>query len=154
MEKLKVLFICRDNAIRSRMAAGFLNTYFGERYEAYSCGISPSAINPRAQEALKEIGIDPLSASLKSIEELSDEKFDCIVTLCDFAKANLPLLPEHRKQLHQGFKDFCLPMLCENAGKSKMCFPLKGKRIEKDTLTAFRYLREEIFHWIENGMVF
>ncbi len=136
------------------MAAGFLNAYFGDRYEAHACGIEPSAINPRASEAMREIGISPLTFTLKSIEELHGKKFDCIITLCDFAKANLSALPEHRKQLHQSFKDFCLPALCENAGKSKMCFPGNNKKIGKDTLTEFRYLREEIFHWIENGMVF
>lgn len=164
IDKLKVLFICKDSAVRSQMAAAFLNAYFGDRYEAYYAGIEPSEINSNAAKAMKEIGIDISSGRPKKIEDLRGEKFDCIITLCDYAKAHLPALPEHKKQLHQSFKNFCLPMLCENAKNFEMCFPeqkkvhQKGrydtKEIEKDTLSAFRYLREAIFNWVENEAIF
>lgn len=113
---------------------------------------------------MKEIGIDISSFGPKKVEDLKDNKFDCIVMLCDYAKENCPKLPEHKKQLQKSFKDFCLPALCENAEKFKMCFPEQkranrnghydAKEIEKDVLSAFRYLREAIFNWIENEMVF
>lgn len=164
MEKLKVLFICKDRAVRSQLAAAFLNTYFGDRYEAYCAGVEPSELNPYAARVMKEIGIDISSCRPKRIEDLYQDKFDCIITLCDYAKAYLSVLPEHKKQLHQGFKDFCIPMLCENAKKFPMCFPEQKKtlqrghydtkEIEKDNLFAFRYLREAIFYWVENEMVF
>lgn len=164
MEKQKVLFICKDSAIRSLLAAAFLNAYFGERYEAYYAGIEPSELNPYADKVMQEIGIDTSSYRPKKIEDLCGNKFDCIVTLCDYALAHLPRLPEHKKELHQGFKDFCIPTLCKNAKKFQMCFPEQKKTLQKvrrDTkeigqniLPAFRYLREAIFYWVENEMVF
>lgn len=86
MEKLKVLFICKDSAVRSQLAAGFLNAYFADRYEAYSAGIEPSEISPNAAKVMKEIGIDISSCRPRRIEGLSQDKFDCIITLCDYAK--------------------------------------------------------------------
>jgi arsenate reductase len=123
MKKQKVLFICKDSAVRSQLAAAFLNAYFGDRYEVYYAGVEPSELNPYAAKVMKEIGIDISSYRPRKIKDLCGNKFDCIITLCDFALAHLPTPSEHKKQLHQGFKDFCIPMLCENAKKFPMCFP-------------------------------
>src|SRR3990167_2992675 len=104
MEKIqrrKVLFICRDNAVRSQIAAAFLNTYFGGRYEAYSAGIEPGEINPCLGKAMEEIGIHICPCRPQKIEELRGDKFDCIITLCDYAKVHSPELPEHKKMMHQ-----------------------------------------------------
>lgn len=164
MKKQKVLFICKDSAIRSQLAAAFLNAYFGDCYEAYYAGLEPVELNPYVVKVMKEICIDISSCRPKKIKDLSGNKFDCIITLCDYAKAHLPTLPEHKKQLHQGFKHFCIPMLCENAKKFQTCFLEQQKtlqdgnydikEIEKDNLLAFRYLREAIFYWVEHEMVF
>lgn len=164
MKKKKVLFICKDGAIRSQLAAAFLNAYFGDRYEACYAGTEPAESNPYAVKVMQEIGIDISACPAKKIENLPENEFDCIITLCDYAQTHLPTLPKHKKQLHQGFKYFCLPRLCENAKKSQMCFPgqpkaLQGchhkiKEIAKDDLLAFRYLREAIFDWVEHEMVF
>jgi len=141
------------------MAATFLNTHFGDRYEACCAGIEPSKTNANAVKALQEIGIDVSRGNPKNPDELKQEKFDCVITLCDFARANLTSLPAHKKELHKSFKNFCLPSLCENAEKFPMCFPAPNsrcdiKKIPGDNLAAFRYLREEIFNWLENEAVF
>jgi len=137
MEKQKVLFICRDSAVRSQLAAAFLNAYFGDRYEAYCTGIEPKELNPYAAKVMKEIGIDISSCRIKRIEDLGQNKFACIITLCDFALAHLPTLPEHRDGLHKGFKDFCTQKFCENAGKSKMCFPAENEAPRAISLRGF-----------------
>ncbi len=167
MDKLKVLFICKDNSIRSQMAAAFLNTYFGDRFEAYSAGIESSEINPYTVKVMKEIGIDISKGCPKSVEDFRGNKFDCIITLCDYAQNFCSCLPEHKKQLHKGLKDYCIPMLCEIAKKFAVCFPEHMKRCpqaykglsdnrvtEEGILTAFRHLREEIFEWLEKEAVF
>ncbi len=137
MNKLKVLFICKDNACRSQMAAAFLNACFGDRYEAYSAGVKPSPINPCAKKAMKEIGIDISSCRPKDIKEFHGKKFDCIVTLCDHAKAHHSTFPECKKHLHKGFKD-----------------PADFKGTPQELLSAFRCLREEICEWVEKEAVF
>lgn len=164
MDKLKVLFICKDSAIRSPLAAAFLNTYFGGRYEACCAGLEPLGLNPDAAKAAEAIGVEISSCNLKKIEELRGNKFDCVVTLCDYAKAHLPALPGYKKQLHHSFKEFCLPILCEYAKKSKMCFPDQKKasrrlpadiqELGRDNLSALRHLMEAIFYWVENEAVF
>ncbi len=153
MSKSKILFICKDGAVHSLMAAAFLNTYFGSRYEACCAGIEPAQTNANAEKALKEIGIDISCCNPKKIEDLQQDKFDCVITLCDYAKARLTKAPKHKKELHKSFKSFCLPALCANSGKFPMCSP-DHNPIAGDALTAFRFLREEIFNWVENEAVF
>jgi len=167
MEKLKVLFICKDNSVRSQMAAAFLNRYFGDHYEAYSAGLEPSEINPYTKKVMEEIGIDISSNCAKSIEEYRGKKFDCIISLCDYAAASSSRFPECKKKLNNYFKGYCTPIFCEIAEKSDACFPehkkLRGKinkgpsdvkDTEKEILAAFRCLREEIFDWIEKEAMF
>lgn len=40
------------------MAEGFLNAFYGNRYEAFSAGIEPGDVNPYVITAIAEIGID------------------------------------------------------------------------------------------------
>ncbi len=167
MEKRRVLFICKDNSVRSQMAAAFLNTYFSDRYEAYSTGIEPLEINPYAAKVMKEIGIDLSSCRVKDIKGLEREKFDCVVTLCDSVRTPNFYFPEHKKHLHKNFKDYCLPVCCDSAKKGEPCFPgiIKIRRqsqkgfpdrqwSEEEILNAFRNLRDEIFEWVEKEAVF
>jgi arsenate reductase (thioredoxin) len=54
-----VLFLCVHNAGRSQMGLGWLRHLGGERVVGYSAGSSPvETINPRAIEAMAEVGID------------------------------------------------------------------------------------------------
>ncbi|MGB3475053.1 MAG: ACR3 family arsenite efflux transporter [Mycobacterium sp.] len=54
-----VLFVCVHNAGRSQMAAALLRHLAGDRIEVRSAGTEPAdQVNPRAVEALAEIGID------------------------------------------------------------------------------------------------
>lgn len=157
MEKLKVLFICRDNSVRSQMAAAMLNAYFGERYEACSAGVDPLKIDPRTVKVMQEIGIDLSSSCAKSIEEFRGKKFACVITLCDYAEGFLGRLPEHKKKLHKSFKDYCLPHLCQSAAECGMRSAADAKyrnTDEEKTLTAFRCLKEEIAEWVEKEVAF
>jgi len=58
-EKLKILFVCIENARRSQMAEGFAGTLGKERVEVFSAGSHPSpAIDPLVIEVMKEKEID------------------------------------------------------------------------------------------------
>lgn len=59
MSTPEVLFVCVHNAGRSQMAAGFLQHLAGDRVRVRSAGSAPAgSINPTAQEAMAEVGID------------------------------------------------------------------------------------------------
>ncbi len=58
-EKVKIVFICVENAGRSQMAQGFAEASGKGKLDVYSAGSRPSShINPLAIEVMKEKGID------------------------------------------------------------------------------------------------
>jgi arsenate reductase (thioredoxin) len=65
---------------RSRMAGGFLNAWFGDRFLAYSAGISPSVISPLTIRVMKESGIDVSHQTSRSLETFRGVHFGSIVS--------------------------------------------------------------------------
>ena len=58
-EKLKIIFVCVENARRSQMAKGFAEALGQGKLEVYSAGSRPSSqIDPLVIEVMKEKGID------------------------------------------------------------------------------------------------
>lgn len=71
----KVLFVCVENAGRSKMAEAFFKRYAQNKFEVASAGTNPSQqINPVVVKAMSEIGIDieHQTPQLLSNEMLSD----------------------------------------------------------------------------------
>lgn len=84
MRKKQVLFISTHNSCRSQIAEAYLNTLAGDRFEAMSAGLSPSAVEPIAVEIMKEEGIDISSAVSKSAQHLKDSHkfFNYVIKTC------------------------------------------------------------------------
>ena len=82
-EKKKILFVCIENANRSQMAEAFSKMLFGKNISAYSAGSRPSGkINPKAINAMKELGYDLSTHDSKNLEEVkSFAPFDAVVTM-------------------------------------------------------------------------
>ena len=81
-EPRRLLFVCVENSNRSQMAQAFARMYGGERIEAYSAGSRPSGkINPKAIEAMKELGYDLTSHTSKSLNDVPPVEFDVTVTM-------------------------------------------------------------------------
>jgi len=129
----KVLFICTHNSARSQMAEGIVNTLLSNKLIAYSAGTEPKEVNPYAIKVMEEIGIDISHHRSKSVYEFKEEKFDIVVTVCDHAKETCPFFPGARKYIHKGFED-----------------PSSVEGEEKEKLTKFRKIRDEIKDWIIN----
>ncbi len=72
--------------------------------EAFSTGVAPSSLDPRAVAVMREIGIDISGRFSKSVELFSAKSFDAVVTVCDHAKESCPVFPGAR-MLHWGFPD-------------------------------------------------
>lgn len=81
--KKKLLFVCVENSNRSQMSQAFASMLGGEEVEAYSAGSKPSGkINPKAIEAMAELGYDLSSHQSKSLEEVKAyAPFDVVVTM-------------------------------------------------------------------------
>ncbi|HXH18204.1 MAG TPA: arsenate reductase ArsC [Chitinophagales bacterium] len=80
--KKNILFVCIENSSRSQMAQAFATMHGAGKVEAFSAGSEPSGkINPKAIEAMKELGYDLATHRSKSLEELPDIRFDYVVTM-------------------------------------------------------------------------
>jgi arsenate reductase len=81
-EKLKIIFVCVENARRSQMAQGFAEVFGREKVEVYSAGSSPSfQIDPLVIEVMKEKGIDLSSKRPKGLKDLPPVEMDYLVTM-------------------------------------------------------------------------
>jgi arsenate reductase len=114
------------------MAEALLNDLFGDRFEAFSAGISPTSVNPIALKVLNEIEIDTSLQRSKSIDMFSDQKFDWAITVCNNAKEQCPFIPGAKKYLHHSFID-----------------PSEVLGSEFEILEAFRRVRDNIRDWIK-----
>jgi len=81
-EVKRVLFVCVENSNRSQMAEAFARMLGGNAVEAYSAGSKPSGvINPKAIEAMHELGYNLAVHGSKSLSELPDVVFDFVATM-------------------------------------------------------------------------
>jgi len=78
----RVLFVCVENSNRSQMAEAFARIHGAGRVEAFSAGSRPSGrINPRAIEAMKEVGYDLTLHTSKGLDAFNGQPFDVAVTM-------------------------------------------------------------------------
>jgi protein-tyrosine-phosphatase len=76
---MRANFVCVENSNRSQMAEAFARM---AGIEAYSAGSRPSGkVNPKAIEAMREVGYDLSTHRSKSLDELPDLPFDFAVTM-------------------------------------------------------------------------
>ena len=75
----RLLFVCVENSNRSQMAEAFARILGAE---AWSAGSRPSGrVNPKAVEAMREVGCDLTKHRSKSVDDLPQVEFDCVVTM-------------------------------------------------------------------------
>ena len=87
------------------MAEGLLRHMAGHRYDVASAGTHPGRVRPEAIEVMWEIGIDISGQRSKSVDEISGQVFDRVITLCDDANEACPVLPERVSREHRAFQD-------------------------------------------------
>jgi arsenate reductase len=129
-KQIKILFLCTGNSCRSQMAEAFTRHLINDRIDAYSAGIAPKAVDPRAIKVMSEIGIDISSQQSKSTNDMKDMEFDFVITLCDNAQKTCPTFPANTSLFHMGFDD--PPKLAANSQN------------EKEALEHYRRVRDEI----------
>ena len=100
-----VLIMCTGNSCRSIIGEALVNAFL-DGVEAKSCGVAPSGrVNQNAKKVLQEHGIWDERYHSKHLDEVIDEDFDLVVTVCDHAKETCPMFPKPVKKIHVGFED-------------------------------------------------
>jgi arsenate reductase len=152
-QKQKVLFYCRRNAVRSQMGEAFLKTFFPERYDAYSAGVTATDVHPTARQVMAEIGIKMSGYRSKNVEEFVGTRFDCVALVCGEPPEVCPYICEAKETIN-----------CKNCQGCCQSFPFfpSGLRIlhasfddptkyispENDAIGAFRKVRDQIKNWV------
>jgi protein-tyrosine-phosphatase len=78
----RVVFVCVENSNRSQIAEAFARLYGGPDVDAYSAGSRPSGrVNPKAIEAMAELGYDLTTHGSKGLDEFNGREFDAAVTM-------------------------------------------------------------------------
>jgi len=78
----KVVFVCVENSNRSQMAEAFAHIHGVGKVEAFSAGSRPSGrVNPKAIEAMKELGYDLTTHTSKGLAALKGKEVDVAVTM-------------------------------------------------------------------------
>ena len=101
----KVLILCTGNSCRSIIAEAIINAHL-DGIEADSSGVKASGrVNPNAEKLLKEKGIWKETYHSKVLDEVIDNTYDLIVTVCDHANETCPMFPKPAPKIHVGFED-------------------------------------------------
>jgi len=132
---LKIMFLCTGNSCRSQMAEAWTNHLKGDEFEAYSAGVSPKGMDPRAIKAMAEAGLDISGHKSKDVNAFGNMEFDYVITLCDNAKESWPYFPARTRVMHKGIDD--PPKLAADA------------RDEEEAMAHYRRVRDEIRAFVE-----
>ena len=109
----RIVFVCVENSSRSQMAEAFARIHGAGRVEPYSAGSRPSGrVNPKAVEAMREVGYDLTKHRSKALSDLSAIEFDVAVTMgcgdhCPFIKAKRRVdwnIPDPKDMPHEQFR--------------------------------------------------
>lgn len=109
------------------MAEGLLRQLGGDRFEVASAGTHPAGLHPGAVEAMREIGVDISWHRSKGVEELLEQPFDWVITVCDSAREACPVFPGAAAQRHWSLED-----------------PAAAEGTEAERRAVFRRVRDQI----------
>jgi len=127
MEKKTIYFLCTGNSCRSQMAEGWAKKYLGDRWNVYSAGIEAHGLNPKAVQAMNEVGVDISGQTSDMIDSVLLNGADFVVTLCGDAADKCPITPPHVRREHWGFDD-----------------PAKAQGTEEEKWSVFQRVRDEV----------
>lgn len=134
--KKRILFLCTGNSCRSQMAEGWCRHLYSERAEVFSAGLEAQGVNPFAQQVMSEAGVDISNQRSTEVKEYLDQAFDLVVTVCDHAEQNCPVLTNVDTRVHSPFPD-----------PPKMA---KSYTEPESQLDCYRQVRDQIRDWVSN----
>ena len=105
MDKFRVMFLCTGNSCRSQMAEGWARELADDFIEVKSAGIDAYGQNENAIRTMAEVGIDiSMQQSIRVNGEML-EWADLLVTLCDNAEEQCPVVNPQTMRLHMPLPD-------------------------------------------------
>jgi arsenate reductase len=126
-QPIRILVLCTGNSCRSQMAEGFFRKIGSGRIEAYSAGLTPKRVHPKAIAVMREVGIDISGHTSHHLSEYITQQFDFVITVCDNAAENCPVFPGATTKLHWPYDD-----------------PDKATGTEEQVIGEFRRVRDAI----------
>ena len=118
------------------MAEAWLNSLYGEHYEAISAGIEPGVLNPLVVKSMAEVGIDISHHQTQSVSTVITQGLNIshLITVCDETSAErCPTIPSAGTKLHWNFPD-----------------PSKLAGGDEEKLIQIRVIRDQIKKMIQN----
>jgi arsenate reductase len=131
MNKQRVLFLCTHNSARSQMAEGLLRSLAGDRFDVMSAGTQATRVHPLAIRAMADVGIDLSGHRSKMVDDVVDQPWDYVITVCNAANEACPVFPKKSSRLHWSFED-----------------PSQATGTDAQRLEVFRRIRDQIKHRI------
>jgi len=113
------------------MAEGYLRKFADASVEVYSAGIEAHGLNPHAVASMARDGVDISGQKSTLVDEYAAMGFDVVLTVCDNAQENCPILPSKSGaptiRLHHSFPD-----------------PAKAQGTQEEIQAAFDSVRDQI----------
>lgn len=122
---MNILFLCTGNSCRSQMAEGFAKQI--DAWQVQSAGLEAHGINPRAIQAMQDVGIDITHQTSTVLTPAMLSWADVIVTLCGHADEHCPIIPAGKDKRHWPLPD-----------------PAKAQGDEEAIRMQFRQVRDTI----------
>ena len=132
-----LLLLCVANSARSQMAEGWGRALLGDLMKVQSAGSHPSRVNPIAIEVMLEVGIDLTVQHSKSVETISPDSVDTVITLC--AEEVCPLFLGKARRLHWAIPD---PATEQPLAREEMLSRFRSARDE---------IRRRLVEWRDAG---
>lgn len=126
------MFLCTGNSCRSQMAEGWARELTDDFIEIKSAGIDAYGQNEHAIQAMAEVGIDISNQQSIRVNGEMLEWADVLVTLCDNAEAQCPVVNPQTMRLHMPLPD-----------------PAKIRGTEEELKREFADVREQIRERVE-----
>ena len=103
--RARLLFLCTGNSARSQMAEALAARLSDGALRTASAGSHPKPLHPLAVRVMRARGIDIAHQRSKQLSEFGGERFDYVVTLCDFVREVCPEFPGAPVLVHWSVPD-------------------------------------------------
>lgn len=94
-DRIRVLFVCAENSVRSQIAEALLGRKRNNRFEVASAGTDPArSLHPLTVTALRRAGIEWSDRAPRDMDTvLRDHGWDLVITVCEPDREHCPELP-------------------------------------------------------------
>jgi arsenate reductase len=124
---MNILILCTGNSCRSQIAEGWLKQLAPNGFRIISAGIEAHGKNPNAIKVMHEVGVDISDQISKIVTNEMIIEADVVITVCDLAYRNCPVVPANIEKIHWPLSD-----------------PAQATGTHDQVLNAFRNIRDEI----------